>query len=205
MNQLPDGNNARAESPLHHADLKTVAANSPTNAGIQVQELSFLDHLVIRGNADDSALTTGVMSALGVALPGNLQSAESDGRVIRWISPDEWLLTTAGGTGFALEQQLRDAIGDTHFAITNVSGGQTILTVEGADAKEMLKKCTPYDIHIRNMPIGKVVTSLFGKAQAVIRRTGEQRFELVIRRSFADYCWLWLQDASAEFGLSVKS
>jgi len=38
----------------------------------------------------------------------------------------------------------------------------------------------------------------------VIRRTGEQQWELVIRRSFADYVWLWLQDACAEYGLVVR-
>jgi sarcosine oxidase subunit gamma len=26
----------------------------------------------------------------------------------------------------------------------------------------------------------------------------------VVRRSFADYVWRWLQDAGAEFGLSVQ-
>ncbi|MES2089026.1 MAG: sarcosine oxidase subunit gamma family protein, partial [Pseudomonadota bacterium] len=29
--------------------------------------------------------------------------------------------------------------------------------------------------------------------------------ELVIRRSFSDYWWLWLQDASAEYGLNVQA
>jgi len=204
MNQVPTDAGVRAESPLHHADLATVAERGTQDASICLQELALLDHLVLRGNADNAAFSDGVASTLGVALPSNLQSAEQDGTVIRWISPDEWLITTEGGAGFTLEQQLREAIGDTHFAITNVSGGQTVMLVEGADAEEMLKKCTPYDIHISHLPVGKVVTSLFAKSQAVIRRTGEQSFELVIRRSFADYCWLWLQDACAEYGFSVK-
>jgi sarcosine oxidase subunit gamma len=32
---------------------------------------------------------------------------------------------------------------------------------------------------------------------------GPQEFELVVRRSFADYLWLWLQSASQEFGLAI--
>lgn len=206
MNQTPAlGANVRAESPLYHADLATVAKKGKQDASITLQEIALLDHLVLRGSADDAALAAGVQSALGVALPSNLQSAENDGQVIRWITPDEWLITAPHGTGFALEQKLRDAIGETHFAIVNVSGAQTVVTVEGANAEEMLKRCTPYDIHLSHMPVGKVVTSLFGKAQAVIRRTGEQSFELIIRRSFADYCWLWLQDACGVFGLTVKA
>ena len=205
MNQIPADASVRTESPLYHADLKTVAEKGVQDAGIVLQELALLDHLVLRGNTENAAFAAGVESALGMALPANLQSTENEGRVIRWISPDEWLITTPGGTGFEVEQKLREAIGDTHFAIVNVSGGQTVITVDGADAEEMLKKCTPYDIHINHMPVGKVVTSLFGKSQAVIRRTSEQGFELVIRRSFADYSWLWLQDACAEFGFSVKA
>lgn len=203
MNQIPADTTVRAETPLHHADLATIAKKGRQDGSITLQEIALLDHLVVRGHADDAVLTAGIQSALGVALPDHLQSAENEGRVIRWISPDEWLITTPHNTGFELEQQLRDAI-DTHFAVVNVSGAQTVITVAGADAEEMLRKCTPYDIHISHMPVGKVVTSLFGKAQVVIRRTGEQSFELVIRRSFADYCWLWLQDACGEFGFTMK-
>jgi sarcosine oxidase subunit gamma len=39
----------------------------------------------------------------------------------------------------------------------------------------------------------------------VIRHTGEDTWELLIRRSFSDYWWLWLQDAAAEYGLSVQA
>ena len=204
MNQISSDSTVRAESPLHHADLKSIAEQGNPDAGITLQEHTFLDHLVIRGDAADAALKAGLESVAGLALPATLQSAEKGDTVIRWLSPDEWLITTAHGAGFELEQKLREAI-DSHIAIVNVSGGQTLLTISGKDAEEMLRKTTPYDIHISNMPVGKVVTSLFGKAQAVIRRTGEQEFEVVIRRSFADYCWLWLQDACAEFGFTVKA
>ena len=204
MNQIPADSAVRAETPLHHSDLGSIIEHGPQDSGVTVREIALLDHLVLRGNADDAVLTAGVESVMGMALPSTLQSAENEGVVIRWISPDEWLITSPHGTGFELEQKLRNAI-DTHIAIVNVSGGQTMLTVEGTDVEVMLKKCTPYDIHISNMPEGKVVTSLFGKAQAVIRRTGEQSFELIIRRSFADYCWLWLQDACGEFGMTVKA
>ncbi|PWQ93275.1 sarcosine oxidase subunit gamma [Leucothrix pacifica] len=203
MNLIPNDVSVRAETPLHHVDLATIATQGAQDRNIKIQELALLDHLVLRGHADNAALTTGIQSVMGVSLPINLQSVEKEGQVIRWISPDEWLITTPHGTGFALEQQLRNAI-STHCAVVNVSGGQTVITVEGAGTEEMLRKCTPYDIHISNMPVGKVVTSLFGKAQAVIRRTGEQQFEVVIRRSFSDYCWLWLQDSCREFGFTVK-
>jgi len=48
-------------------------------------------------------------------------------------------------------------------------------------------------------------STVFAKSTATIRRSGEQRFELIIRRSFSDYIWLWLQDASREYGLVIEA
>ncbi|MBD5804433.1 Sarcosine oxidase, gamma subunit family [Azoarcus sp. Aa7] len=66
-------------------------------------------------------------------------------------------------------------------------------------------KCTPYDVHPRNFPVGKGVTSVFAKSSAVIRRVAEARWELVIRRSFADYLFSWILDAAEEFGVFVAA
>lgn len=203
MDQLA-GPGPRAESPLHHADLATVAKKGPKDGGVTLQEHKLLGHLVIRGSVDNQAFLAGAREVLGVDLPGPLGSVEQGSTSVRWISPDEWLVIVPGEAAFELENRLREAMGG-HYAIVNVSGGQTVLELSGPDARKVLKKSTPYDVHDRNFPVGKVVTSVFAKTQAVIRRTGDERWELVIRRSFADYAWLWLQDASAEYGLVVKA
>ncbi|MDA7089333.1 sarcosine oxidase subunit gamma family protein, partial [Pseudomonas sp. SA3-5] len=75
----------------------------------------------------------------------------------------------------------------------------------GSKVRELLMKSSIYDVHPRNFPVGKAVGTTFAKTQLVIRRTGEETWELLVRRSFSDYIWLWLQDASAEFGLAIKA
>ncbi|NMF87516.1 sarcosine oxidase subunit gamma, partial [Aromatoleum petrolei] len=89
------------------------------------------------------------------------------------------------------------------YAVMNTSGGQTVLELAGPGVRELLMKCTPYDVHPRAFPVGKGVTSVLAKASAVIRRVGEERWELVIRRSFADYLYAWILDAAEEFGVCV--
>src|SRR3989338_6209820 len=116
----------------------------------------------------------------------------------------EWLLTLPCGEEFAAEQQLREALGDLHHQVVNVSGGQTILELSGPKVRELLMKSSSYDVHPSNFPVGKAVGTVFAKSQLVIRHTGEDCWELLVRRSFADYIWLWLQDASAEYGLVIK-
>lgn len=202
MNQLPTGT-PRAESPLYHADLASIARKGAKQGGVTIQELKLLGHLVIRGKVEDAAFMAAAEKVMGVALPGPLQTSINGNLSIRWISPDEWLVVVPGDRAFDLENELRAEM-TGHFAIVNASGGQTVLSLSGANARDVLMKSTPYDVHDRNFPVGKVVTTVFAKSQAVISRTGEQSWELVIRRSFADYLWLWLQDASAEFGLVVK-
>ena len=105
---------------------------------------------------------------------------------------------------FDVETRFRDEM-DGHYSLVNGSGGSTVLELSGDNVVDMLKKCTPIDLHPSEFPVGKVVSTVFAKSTAVIRRTGEKQFELVIRRSFSDYLWLWIQDASREFGLVVDA
>lgn len=197
------GPGARAESPLHHADFASMADKGPAG-GVSLQELKLLGHLVLRGSLENESFSKGFSQVTGFSLPGPLQSTQGGDISALWIAPDEWLLIVSGEEAFNLEKRLREEI-NGHFAITNVSGGQTVLALSGEDAVKVLKKSTGYDLRDSHFPVGKVVTTTFAKTQAVIRRTAEQQWQLVVRRSFADYVWLWLQDASAEYGLAVSA
>ena len=195
MNQRPaDG--AGALSPLAEADFSAIAGSMP----IQAREDAGKGHLIIRGSASDQALVQQI-SALGLTLPVEpLTSSEAGQRVIRWLSPDEWLLTLPAEQTTATEAHLATSLGD-QCAVVDVSGGQTLVMLNGSKAEELLRKSSSYDFHPSHFPPGKVVTTTFAQTQATIRRTGTEQFELVLRRSFADYLWRWIRDAAAEYGL----
>ena len=196
---------AQAESPLHHAGLDELARKGKSSAGVVLREKKLLGHLVIRGDAKDPAFSGGVHKALGLELPVALTLVASGETSLQWLGPDEWLLIVPSGQEFETEQRLRKALDGQHIAVINVSGGQTLVELSGPKAREVLMKSTSYDVHPSNFPVGKAVGSNFAKSQLVIRHTGEDTWELLVRRSFADYIWLWLQDASAEYGLAVKA
>ncbi|MGE8436361.1 MAG: sarcosine oxidase subunit gamma [Pseudomonas palmensis] len=196
---------ARAESPLHHADLPSLVGKGRKNPGVTLREKKFLGHLTLRGNAHDPAFVSGVQQALGLELPVALTVVASGETSLQWMGPDEWLLIVPGGEELAAEQKLREALDGQHIQVVNVSGGQTLLELSGPGVREVLMKSTSYDVHPNNFPVGKAVGTVFAKSQLVIRRTGEDAWELLIRRSFSDYWWLWLQDACAEHGLSIAS
>ena len=196
---------ARAESPLFHAGLDELARKGKSSAGVVLREKKLLGHLVIRGDAKDPAFSGGVHSALGLELPVALTLVANGDTSLQWLGPDEWLLIVPSGQEFETEQRLRKALDGQHISVVNVSGGQTLVELSGPHVRDVLMKSTPYDVHPSNFPVGKAVGTTFGKAGAVIRHTGEDTWELLIRRSFSDYIWLWLQDASAEYGLAVKA
>lgn len=196
---------AHAESPLFHAELDQLVGKGPAKAGVTLREKKLLGHLTLRGDAKDSAFAGAVHQALGLELPSALMLVTAGETSLQWLGPDEWLLVVPSGTEFAVEQKLRAALDGQHISIVNVSGGQTLLELTGPKVREVLMKSSSYDVHPNNFPVGKAVGTVFAKSQLVIRHTGEDTWELVVRRSFADYVWLWLQDASAEYGLAIKA
>ncbi|OWV30249.1 sarcosine oxidase subunit gamma [Halomonas campaniensis] len=192
------------ESPLAYSYRRSGA---PRGSGyrLKLRERAMQGHLILRGGA--IVLDEAVREVLGISLPGKPQALVLDAsgeRSIQWLSPDEWLVIVPGGEEFPLETQLRERLGDAHFAISDVSGGQTVLELSGEAARELLMKTVIYDVHPSNFPVGKGVTTVFAKATTILRRPSEERWELVVRRSFADYCYRWLLDAGSEYGVNVE-
>ncbi|ANC01314.1 MULTISPECIES: sarcosine oxidase subunit gamma [Pseudomonas] len=203
--QQNPGSDAKAQSPLHHADLASLVGKGRNNAGVTLREKKFLGHLTLRGDGHDPQFAGAVHKALGLELPVALTVVANSEMSLQWVGPDEWLLIVPGGQEFSVEQKLRDALEGQHVQVVNVSGGQTLLELRGPNVRDVLMKSTSYDVHPNNFPVGKAVGTVFAKSQLVIRRTAEDTWELVIRRSFSDYWWLWLQDASAEYGLAIEA
>jgi len=76
--------------------------------------------------------------------------------------------------------------------------------LSGTGVAELMQKSTVYDCHDSNFPVGKVVQTTFAKTGTTMCKLEDGSYDLVIRRSFSDYFFLWLQDASDEYGLSVS-
>ncbi len=188
------------KTPLHHI----TAPAHVTNANVIIREDPFRGHLNLRGNPQDEAFTRAVAKVLGVALPTQPNSSAEQGTTrIYWLCPNEWLLLVAADTQAQVEADLRDALAGQHVAVTDQSSGQTLVNLSGPQVDDLMMKSTVYDCHPSNLGIGKVVQTTFAKTGAIIHKCADGSFDLVIRRSFSDYFFLWLADASQEYGLRV--
>ncbi|SJN52794.1 Aminomethyltransferase [Vibrio ruber DSM 16370] len=192
-----------AQTPLHMSKKATVVSNSEV-AGVTMKEIALLGHLTLRGDSHDQGVIDAVAKVLGLPLPTlPLTSAEKDDKAICWMSPDEWLILVPGEQAYDVEVALREYLSG-HFSIVNQSGGQTVIELSGPQAVSLLKKSTTLDVHPKEFPVGKIAGSVLAKSSAIFRRADEQRWQIIVRRSFADYIWRWFSDAGKEYGLAIE-
>ncbi len=189
--------------PLHHCLLQTEV--KPHKVGITLLEDSLKGHINIKGNALDDEFQAAVNKAFGVGLPGEPLSFTSRDKVtIYWLAPDEWL-AIVDYSQLATKQHAFLGHYAGHCSVVDVSGGQTLLLLSGDAVQQLLQKACVYDVHPDCFPVGKCVQTNFAKATALIAKRSAQQYELVIRRSFADYIYYWLADAACEYGFSAQA
>ena len=203
----PESMNNSKRTPWSHVGdqlRKQSSAAEVVADGVQLREID-TGILTLRASTDAPVLSKALDKTLGLKLPERLAMTASKGHTIYWMSPDEWLLTCPYKVVDELLAYLRSATANHHVAIVNVSSAYCQSNLSGDHAIDVLKKSTTYDVHERNFPKGKVVNTTFSKAQATLAAIDQDNYQLFVRRSFADYIWLWLQRSAREFGLDVKT
>ena len=181
----------RAQSPLEGVELPA-----------RVRELPFLAQLDLRADPSDGALMDRLAAVIGGRLPTepNTTAISDDGtRHVLWLGPDEWLIVCEPGTGPATEDALRDAIGDGHGTVVDVSANRTTLSISGPRARELLAFGCSLDLDQRRFKPGRCAQTLLARANVIITPVGpaaEPAFRVLVRPSFAAYLAAWLTDAA---------
>lgn len=161
-------------------------------AGLSVRELPFRILLNLRANPNDVGCSLAVNEATGVSLPGANEFDADGERLLAWLGPDEFLFVGDNRDASGMEKRLRDRLSGVVSALTDVSAGFTTLVVSGAGAREFLAKGWALDLHPRVFRPGQCAQSYLAKAPALLlQRNAAPVFELIVRRSFADYLWAW--------------
>ena len=198
MSELP------AQSPLVQARRTSHSTASVASAGVRLRELPFLGYLNLRGDPADPGFPGTVKRVLGVELPvepNTLQQGE--GLTVLWLGPDEWLIVAPVDAQTGLQWKLETALAGQHVAVTDVSSGLTRISVAGPRMREVLAKGMTVDLHPRKFLPGQCAQTLMARAGVTVWLE-EGAFQLVVRRSFADYLWRWLEDAAWEVGFAVE-
>ncbi|MFK7734194.1 MAG: sarcosine oxidase subunit gamma [Pseudomonadales bacterium] len=194
----------RSELPLH-AYVSADPRTPDRTTGVFLLERSRKGHLVLRGDRSNPDFFNACASVLGLSLPSSVrETAKSEIAQCYCLGPEEWMLLLDAGEEWGIELRLRDAF-QGHVSIVDVSGGQTLLSLSGDDVPSVLKKSCSYDFSPVNFPSGSCVQTTFAKATALVIKQSDTHFDLVIRRSFSDYLYAWIADASAEYGFQASA
>lgn len=186
------------QSPLVRIDLGEIQASKDV---LNIREEAFLGHINLRGSSDNPEFMHAVESVLGLSLPVDFNTfVSNEALTILWYGPNEWLVLTAVGQEPDLIAQLKTALAGIFSAVTDVSGGNTVLEISGSKAKDLLVKGCPLDLHHSVFGVGQCAQTVLSKAGMTVYKTDSAPvFKIIIRRSFSDYLGTWIIDAAREF------
>ncbi len=184
------------QSPLVQIDLGEARGNAP-----EIRETPFLGYLNIRGRSSDTAFLAALLKVLGCEPPIEANTmVESGDYRIYWLGPDEWLIVMSTGQQGRVQAELKVALEGVYSSLVDNSSGLTMVEISGDNAAGLLASACPFDLHPRTFKPGQCAQTRLAKAGMTIApmRDGTG-FGIIIRRSFADYLLLWLQDAALVF------
>lgn len=165
--------------------------------GATLTPLGFRWRLSLRASVESRPA---VDAALGFALPTRPKTSATGGGVAAlWLGPDEWLLLDdrspaddeeAAGTIPAALAALPG------ISVIDVSHRNVAIAIDGHAAEAIIAAGCPQDLRLRSFPVGAASRTVLSKAEIVLWRTGEERFEIECWRSFADYVWTFLDEVA---------
>lgn len=184
------------ESPLIQIEFAEVVGNAP-----KIEEKPFLGYVNLRGRSDNTRFLAGVLKVLGCEPPTVANTViESGDYRIYWLGPDEWLVVTPAEQQNKVKAELLQAFKGAFCSVVDNSSGLTMIHVTGENAAALLATDCPLDLHPREFKPGQCAQTRLAKAGMTLSPLADESgFEVIIRRSFADYLLLWLQEAAIAF------
>lgn len=195
-----------SESPLARFP-RIDDSSSPRGDMLSVDERPLLGYLNLRGDVRDAGFSDAVVRVLGVRPPsiGNTFT-EAEGATVYWLGPDEWLVVMPRERAIDAMRALLHAFAGLFASVTDVSGGQTLIALRGRGARDVLEKACPLDFDPRTFEPGRCAQSHIAKAPVLIRLADDvPTYEIIVRRSLAEYLWTWIFDAAAESRLRDRN
>ena len=194
-------------------------APEPDRTGAQLQAIPHYGYLNLRGDPNSEQFLQVVQATLGQPFPivpntftatAHTQRELQRGRIsnpppattpsctIYWLGPDEWLLSAELGREKDLAAQLGKNLAGQPHSLVDVTGGQLLMRLTGQRAREVLAKGCTLDLHPRAFKVGQCAQTTLAKASMLIALVDDTpTFDLIVRRSFAEYAARWLRHSGA--------
>jgi len=121
---------------------------------------------------------------------------------VRSVGPREWLVVseTLGADSVARDLFLLDPARVSFF---EQSDGRVLLCISGPNVRRILAKCVAVDLHPEVFVEGQSASMLCCHVSANVARTGTDRFEIIVPRSYAGSVFEEIMEMGREFALTA--
>jgi sarcosine oxidase subunit gamma len=189
------------ESPLVGVDGLLKQHQASATAAFRLGERPFLELVNVRGDTRDAAFIRAVEQVIGCKPPEKANTvARGTGYDMVWLGPDEWLVRSEAAhdatRAAPLQAKLGAAFAGVFASAVDVGSGYTVLEITGTRTRDVLARGCPLDLHPKLFGVGQCAQSHFFKASITLLPTGPDSFDIVVRRSFADYFVRIMLDAA---------
>lgn len=185
-----------ARSALDHRAGELADVASSTGGRVSLEEVRFLAQVDVRVSAEEAHRRE-------LQLPFGSNTVIRDGeRAALWLGPDEWLIVGPAGAAGAIVAELESALTGAHRSVVDVSANRAWLEVRGPDARELLSRGCPLDLHPSRWRSGMCAQTMLARSQVLLERVHEATTRIGVRPSFAEYVVDWLLDA-CRFGIAT--
>jgi sarcosine oxidase subunit gamma len=189
------------ESPLVGVDGLLKKHQATSSKAFRMTERPFLELVNVRGDTRDAAFVRAVETVIGCRPPEKPNTtAQGNGYDMLWLGPDEWLVRSATAHDAAqtapLQAKLIAAFKGVFASAVDIGSGYTVLEISGTRTREVLSRGCPLDLHPKLFGKGQCAQSHYFKSSLTLLPIGDDSFELVVRRSFADYFVKMMLDAA---------
>ena len=187
----------KIESPL--TDLINSKKNilSDKKTEFVISDHPELGQVNVRGDIKDGLFIDNMREVLGHELPTDPNTVTVGERfIILCLGENEWFIITPENEERELIATLRNKMDGILTSFTDVSSSQCIIRVTGSHVRNVFAKGCSLDLHSRSFDVSKCAQSLIASVGVIIRQIDSTpSFELIVRRSFAEYLVNWLYDA----------
>ncbi len=149
-----------------------------------------------------AAILAAIREVMGLFVPGGAGSGvATETKSAFGFAPGKFLVSDQEEGLFG---SFTNAVGPDAGTVTDLSHGRTVIRIAGPKAEWVLAKFFAVDFSEPALAVGSGISTVHHDIFAQIQRTGADRFDVYVFRSFARSFWNSLRHASEEVGYEVE-
>ncbi len=158
-----------------------------SDGATMVEEMGLRGMITVKGDLSDTDLKNAVTGTSGLDFPAQRQISTVEERALAWMAPDELLLLCPHDEADQMVATISGHLAGQFATVINVSDARAMFRVSGPDAREVLAKLAPVDLHPDSFGPGEMRRTRLAQVAAAIWQSDDDEFLVVCFRSVAQY------------------